>query len=82
MQGHLQKLLYVLFTQKVSTMNAWYRSTVYWFLIVYSFYKEGNIDYCGTITQHISKLVFFGQYAIYQRIQQEMEKRDSVGFFL
>lgn len=80
-QRHLQKLLYVLFTEEASTMNGRYRSTVYRFLIVYSFRKEGNIDYCGTITQHISKLVFFGRCAIYQRIQQEMEKRGNIGFF-
>lgn len=80
-QERLQKLLYTLFTEYASTVNGRYRSTVYRFLIVYSFRKEGNIDYCGTITQHISKLVFLGRCAIYQRIKQEMEKRGNAGFF-
>lgn len=80
-QERLQKLLYVLFTEKSTTVHSRYRSTVYRFLILYSFCKEGGIDYCGTITQHISKLVFLGRCAIYQKIQQEMQKRGDIGFF-
>ena len=80
-QEKLQKLLYVLFTEKSTTVHSRYRSTVYRFLILYSFRKEGNIDYCGTITQHISKLVFLGRCTIYQKIQQEMKKRGDIGFF-
>ena len=79
-QGPLQKLLYRLFTQEASTTGERYRLTVYLFLIVSSFCKEGNIDWCGSITQRISKLVFLGRCAIYQKIWGRMEK-DEQGFF-
>lgn len=80
-QEYLQKLLYMLFTQETIAIGERYRTTVYRFLIVYSFREEGNIDWCGTITQHISKLVFFGRCAIYQEIQKRM-KECVEGFFL
>ena len=77
-QKLLQRFLYTLFTQPLAEDR--YRSTAYRFLIVYSFRQEGNIDFCGTITQHISRMVFLGRCAIYQQIQKEMKSRGQ-GFF-
>lgn len=79
-QGPLQRLLYRLFTQKATKPGERYRLTAYRFLILHSFREEGNIDWCSTITQHISKLVFLGRSAIYQKIKIRMEEHEE-GFF-
>lgn len=79
-QGPLQRLLYKIFTQKASKPGERYKLTAYRFLILHSFCEEGNIDWCGTITQHISKLVFLGRCAIYQKIKIRMEEHGE-GFF-
>lgn len=80
-QDTLQELLYLLFTEEVMTTVERYKTTVYRFLILYSFQADGNISWCSTITQHISKLVFFGRCAIYRRIQRGMKKCER-GFYL
>lgn len=76
----LQQLLYTLFTEEALTTGARYKLTVYRFLILRSFHEDGHIEWCSTITQHLSKLVFFGRCAIYNRIQETMKAR-TMGFF-
>lgn len=78
-QAALQRFLLTLFTQNKRNFSR-YTFTVYQFLILYSFRKEGCLSKTGTVTQYISRIVFFGRGAIYNEIKKLMT-RDEEGYF-
>jgi len=54
--------------------------TVYWFLILYPFSKQGHLAKAGVINQYISAIVFFGQGTIFWGIKKSM-RHIKCGFF-
>lgn len=75
----LQDFLYALFTQDRGNLSR-YTLTVYRFLILYSFRREGHLAKAGTITQYISAIVFLGRATILEAIKKSM-KCTKHGFF-
>ena len=54
----LQDLLYLFFTQWLGDQSA-YTLPVYQFFMFYSFRLDGSMEPCNSITQIISRIVFF-----------------------
>ena len=78
-QDSLQHFLLTLFTQNKQDSSR-YTLTVFRFLVLYSFRQEGCLAKSGTVTQYISRIVFFGRGAIFNDIQRSMTKYKQ-GFF-
>jgi hypothetical protein len=78
-QSALQHFLLTLFTQNKRNSSR-YTFTIFRFLVLYSFRIEGCLAKSGTITQYISKIVFFGRAAIFKEIQKLMTKKKQ-GYF-
>lgn len=78
-QEALQRFLLTLFTQSKRDGSR-YTLTVFRFLILYSFRREGCLAKCGTITQYISRTVFIGRGTIFNEIKKAMTK-DKQGYF-
>ena len=72
-QGKLQTFLFALFSQKDPSQ---FNFTVYRFLILQSFCPKGQLARPSVITQHISKIVFFGRGAIFNEITSEMTRQE------
>ena len=77
-QDALHTILFTLFVQK--NKGSQYNLTVYRFLILHSFRREGNLAWSGVITQDISAIVFFGRGTIFNKIRSVMALEKS-GFF-
>ena len=75
-QGALQKFLFALYMQG-SQGSSQYAFTIYCFLILRSFHQKGNLSKSSVITQYISKIVFFGRGAIFNKICSDMEEKKS-----
>lgn len=79
LQAALQRFLLTLFTQNKHDSSR-YTFTVFRFLVLYSFRREGCLAKSGTITQYISRIVFFGRGAIFNEIKKVMTKNRH-GYF-
>lgn len=78
-QAALQQFLWTLFTQDKQEASR-YTLTVYRFLILYSFRREGCLAKSGTVTQYISRIVFFGRAAIFKEIKACMARHKQGHF--
>lgn len=75
----LQRLLWALFTHD-RRRSPRCDLTVYRFLILYSFRREGHLAKASVITQYISGIVFIGRTAILNEIKKSMDRKNR-GFF-
>ena len=75
-QAALQRFLLTLFTQNKHDASR-YAFTVFRFLILYSFRREGCLAKSSIVTQYISRIVFFGRGAIFNKIKKSMKKENS-----
>lgn len=78
-QEALQRFLQTLFTQSRRDGSR-YTLTVFRFLVLYSFRREGCLAKSGTITQYISHIVFIGRGTTFNEIKKAMA-RDNQGYF-
>ena len=78
-QAALQHFLLALFTQDKHNESR-YSLTVFRFLVLYSFRREGCLAKSGTVTQYVSKVVFIGRGAILNEIKKAMAMNNQ-GYF-
>ena len=78
-QTALQQFLWILFTQDKRELSR-YTLTVYRFLLLYSFRRQGCLAKSGTVTQYISRIVFFGRATIFNKIKACMVKKKQGHF--
>lgn len=76
----LQSFLFSLFNQQRHGEANKFSFLAYNFLVLYSFTELGNLQYCGTITQHFAKVIFFARVAVLNRIMSDAS-RDNKGFY-
>jgi hypothetical protein len=75
----LQSFLFSLFNQQQLGEPNKYSFLAFNFLVLYSFTELGQLQYCGTITQHFAKVIFFGRLAVAIRAMTDAA-RDNKGF--
>ena len=78
-QAALQHFLLTLFTQNKHNESR-YSLTVFRFLVLYSFSRDGCLAKSGTVTQYVSKVVFIGRGAIFNEIKKAMAMNNQ-GYF-